>query len=125
MEHQIAPDVIKLIQLTDKEGEALSTVYSRLGEDVDKWQTCVAFGGVGGGIGKRSADTVMRGMQRRMKLRGVDFAFTVSDKFRQCQLVRILDGEILHSGDLPIHRMHSVATKGKIPPSTFSRDLGN
>jgi hypothetical protein len=125
MEHQIAPDVIKLIQLTDKEGEALSTVYSRLGEDVDKWQTCVAFGVEGGGIGKRSAGTGMRAMQRRMKLRGVDFAFTVWDKFRQCQLVRILDGEILHSGDLPIHRMHSVATKGKIPPSTFSRDLGN
>ena len=118
-ESQIIPDVEKLKKLVTDESEALSTAYARLGNDVGKWQTCVAFGVEGAGLGNIRLNSNLSTMQRRMKLNGLHFAVTVCDKLHQCQLVRIVNGEILYSGDLPKHRMHSVATNGKIPPSTI------
>ena len=122
-ELQIKPDVDKLKKLISHESEALSSAYSRMGESVDSWTTCVAFGVDDGGIGRDEGTYFDDTIRRRSELVGTDLAFTVSDSYRECQLVRIPDGEILHKGLLPKHVMHSVATKGEIPPSTVDKDL--
>lgn len=122
-EHQIVPDIGKLKKLISQESEALSTAYSRMGESVDKWTTCVAFGVDGVGLGRQWHGGFDDSVRRRTQLVGVDWALTLCDQSRECQLVRIPDGEILHGGLLPKHRMHGVATNGEIPPSTVSKDI--
>ena len=100
-EHQIGPDVIKLRTLISTESEALSAAYSRLNEDVNTWISCAAFSVEDGDLAISK--------ERKNKLKGIDLAFTVSDNSNQYQILRIHDGAILDQGDLPKHRMHSIA----------------
>ena len=100
-EGQIGPDVRKLRNLKSGETAALSTAYSRLGVSVDQWKTCLAF--------SVSDGNMASSYERRHSLAGIDLAFTVSDATNQYQILRIADGTILFQGDLPKHRMHSIA----------------
>lgn len=117
-EGQIKADVRKLNSLIANESSALSKAYHRLGSNISKWKTCIAFGTDNPGLSDISTGHGLQVAQRRINFMGVDYVFVLMDALQNYQLLCAGSSHIYKEGKLPMHQMHGVATNGKIPPST-------
>ncbi len=103
-ESKIGPDLTKLQRLVEEEAAAIQKAFSRLGvHGLKRFYRCVAFG-----VEEVGEDGRHFFNKESLRVKGVDFAFTVSDADARYEMTDLRTNRVVDSGPLPLHSMHSL-----------------